>query len=79
MSWRDVDNQPAGALLAELAAGVDGVLWSATHSTTGPYLWIENVADRAQVETLEHVGGVVTIVVSTRNGRPAGPRSTVAR
>ena len=42
VSWLDVDHQPAGWLIAELAAGVDGVLWSATHASTGPYLWIEN-------------------------------------
>ena len=53
VTWRDVDNQSAGALIAELAAGVDGVLWSATHSTTGPYLWIEDVAGRAQTQVLE--------------------------
>jgi len=70
VSWRDVDSQSAGALIAELAAGVDGVLWSATHSTTGPYIWIEDVAGRAQVESLELVNGYVTIVIAGE--RPAG-------
>ena len=70
VTWRDVDNQPAGGLIAELAAGVDGVLWSATHATTGPYVWIEDVAQRVQVEILEMVGGYVTVVVSTE--RPSG-------
>jgi hypothetical protein len=70
VSWRDVDNQAAGALIAELSAGVDGVLWSATHATTGPYLWIEDVAARTAGEVLEEVNGIVTIVVSSE--RPAG-------
>ena len=73
VTWRDVDNASAGALIAELAAGVDGVLWSATHSTAGEFLWIEDVNSRAQVETLELVGGYVTVVVST--DRPAGRTS----
>ncbi len=74
VTWRDVDHQAAAALIAELAAGVDGVLWSATHSTTGPYLWIEDVAARAQVAVLTEVDGIVTIVVSTE--RPHG-RTTI--
>ena len=70
VTWRDVDSQSAGALIAELAAGVDGVLWSATHSTTGPYIWIEDVTGRAQVESLELINGLVTIVIAGE--RPAG-------
>src|SRR5881628_248014 len=70
VSWRDVDHQAAGGLLAELAAGVDAVLWSATHSTTGPYLWFEDVGDRSSSEVLEDVGGIVTIVLSSE--RPGG-------
>jgi len=70
VTWRDVDNQSAGTLIADLAAGVDGVLWSATHSTAGEYLWIEDVAQRAQTEALELVNGIVTIVNNTE--RPAG-------
>ena len=70
VTWRDVDNQAAAGLLAELAAGVDGVLWSATHATTGPYLWFEDVAVRTAGEMLELQNGFVTIVVSSE--RPAG-------
>ena len=70
VSWRDVDHQPAGGLLAELAAGVDAVLWSATHATTGPYLWFEDVGDRTSGEVLEDVDGIVTIVVDSE--RPGG-------
>jgi hypothetical protein len=62
VSWLDVDNQPAASLLAEHAQGVDGVLWSATHATTGPYLWIENPAQRAQTGELEQQGALVVIV-----------------
>lgn len=62
VSWEDVDNQPAGTLLGGYAQGVDGVLWSATHATTGPYLWIENPQNRAQVGELELDGALVVIV-----------------
>lgn len=40
VSWLDVDRQQAWPLLADLATSVDGVLWSATHRTTGPRLWL---------------------------------------
>lgn len=72
VSRRDVDNQPAGGLIQELSAGVDGVLWSATHATLGPYLWIENPVRRAQLQTLALSGGVVVIVPSTGSNAPAG-------
>jgi hypothetical protein len=62
ITWQDVDNQPAASLLAGYAQGVDGVLWSATHATTGPYLWIENPTNRAQIGELELVGALVVIV-----------------
>jgi hypothetical protein len=63
ITWQDVDNQPAASLLGEYAQGVDGVLWSATHETTGPYLWIENPTNRAQIGELEMVGALVVIVL----------------
>ena len=72
VSRRDVDNQPTGGLLQEIAAGVDGVLWSATHQTTGPYLWLENVANRTAVATLALQGGVVVIVPPSTGQRPPG-------
>ena len=40
ITWMDVDRQQCWPLLADLATSVDGVLWSATHRTTGPYLWL---------------------------------------
>lgn len=46
VSYRDVDNQPAAGLLAELAQSAGGVLWSATSLTTGPYLRLEDVDAR---------------------------------
>lgn len=52
ISWRDVDRQPAIVLLSELAASADGVLWAATHPTTGPYLSLESLSDRAALYTL---------------------------
>jgi hypothetical protein len=70
VSWRDVDRQPAGGLLSELAQGVDGVLWSATHATTGPYLWYESPANRATVGTLALVGQYVTVTVVDPNRAP---------
>lgn len=60
---RDVDHQAAGSLLGELAAGVDGVLWSATHADTGPYLWLEDMAARAQLGELTLIGDLVEIVL----------------
>jgi hypothetical protein len=40
VSYLDVDRQQCWPLLADLATSVDGVLWSATHRTSGPYLWL---------------------------------------
>lgn len=62
ISYQDADNQPAGSLLAEYSRGVDGVLWSATHATTGPYMWIENPLRRAQLGELQLQGSLVVIV-----------------
>ena len=70
VSWRDVDRQPVAGLLTEYAAGVDGVLWSAVHSTTGPFVWLEDTAGRAALNTLELVGGVLVIVYA--GNRPEG-------
>jgi hypothetical protein len=71
ISKRDVDNQPVGSLLGELAAGIDGVLWSAEHATTGAYLWLENMSSRAAVGTLE-LSGTVIVIVPAAGNRPAG-------
>jgi hypothetical protein len=42
VSYQDVDSQPVAGLLKDLAQSVDGVMWSATHITTGPYLHVED-------------------------------------
>lgn len=62
VSWRDVDRQPAIVLLSELATSADGVLWAATHPTTGPYLELESLADRPPMFILaKDPDGVVRI------------------
>lgn len=63
VSRRDVDRQAVADLLQALAAGIDGVLWSATHSTTGPYLWLEDPQRRISVGVLaEDPEGLVVVV-----------------
>lgn len=62
VSWRDVDSQAAAGLLAELAESVDAVMWSATHQVTGPYLRVEDPANRQSQFWLQYAGGVVVIV-----------------
>lgn len=52
VSRRDVDKQPLGQLYLALATGIDAVLWSATHDTTGPYLLFENPMRRLSVGAL---------------------------
>jgi hypothetical protein len=68
VTWRDVDRQPATGLLADLAASVDGVMWSATHQVSGPYLRVEDPLNRAPGSTLQLVGGVVVIVPTSTGG-----------
>jgi hypothetical protein len=62
VSARDVDAQPTYALLQDLAQTAGGVLWAATHATTGPYLWMENPENRAAVSELALQGGIIVIV-----------------
>lgn len=61
LSYRDVDAQPAFALLQDLAQSIGGVLWVATHAVTGPFLWVEDPATRAAVQQLVESGGIITI------------------
>ena len=70
ISWRDVDNQPAAGLLSELTSSVDGILWAATHSVTGPYLEVEDPGVRPPDQTLKLVGGVVEIVEALDTATP---------
>jgi hypothetical protein len=64
----DVDRQQVFPMLADLATSVDAVLWAATHATTGPYLWVEDMQHRTSVQTLALVGGVVVIVTASAGG-----------
>ena len=76
VTYRDVDNQSAGGLLADLAKSAGGALWSATSLTTGPYLRLEDIDARAPLLTLEmDAGGVVRIVPA---GMPGGHGITVS-
>ena len=66
VSWLDVDSRPAAGLLADLATSVDGVLWAATHITTGAYYLVEDPAGRASLYRLElGEDGLVDVVVAT--------------
>lgn len=65
VSWVDVDSQPAMSLLRDLTSTVDGVLWSATHIDTGPYLLAENPAERPSGRALVESAGTVYIMVDT--------------
>jgi hypothetical protein len=68
VTWRDADRQPATGLLAELAASVDSVMWSAVHAVSGPYLDVEDPANRPPASELALVGGVVVIVDASTGG-----------
>jgi hypothetical protein len=62
ISYQDVDSQPAADLLRDLAQSVDGILWSAVHQTTGPYVHVEDPGQRAPLSHLQLVAGMVMIV-----------------
>ena len=69
ITYRDVDNQPAHALLAELAQSVGGVLWSATSLTTGPYLRLEDIQARPPLQVLRKgADNVIRIVTAPAVG-----------
>lgn len=62
MTWEDVDHKAASGLLTDMAASVDGVLWSATHQVSGPYIRLEDPGQRPALYQLDMVGGVIVIV-----------------
>jgi hypothetical protein len=64
VTWRDVDRQAAGGLLAELAESTDAVMWSATHLVSGPYLRVEDPTNRPSTYVLALVDGVVVIIAN---------------
>jgi len=69
VTYRDVDNQPAGGLLAELGKSAGCAVWSATSLTTGPYLRLEDTDGRPPLQVLtEGADGVVRIVPATLPG-----------
>jgi hypothetical protein len=70
VTYRDVDNQPATGLLAELAQSAGGVLWSATSLTTGPYLRLEDV--NARPALLKLVQGADLVIRIVPNAAAAG-------
>jgi hypothetical protein len=66
VSYRDVDAQPSYQLLQDLAQTGGGILWAATHSVTGAYLWIEDPGSRTALKTFTLSGGLITITASGR-------------
>lgn len=46
LGYQDVDAQPVTGLLQDYAASVDAVMWSAVHMVSGPYLRVEDPANR---------------------------------
>ena len=70
VTYRDVDNQPATGLLAELAQSAAGVLWSATSLTTGPYLRLEDVNARPALLKLVRGPDLVIRIVPATAGVP---------
>ena len=73
VTYMDVDRQPVWPLLADLATSVDGVLWSATHRTTGPYLWLADPRTQSALYIL-YVGddGLVHVAATSAGGRTIG-------
>jgi hypothetical protein len=70
VTYRDVDNQAATGLLAELAQSAGGVLWSATSLTTGPYLRLEDVNQRPPLLRLEQGADQVIRIVPAAGDVP---------
>lgn len=65
LSYQDVDNQAATGLLRDFADSTDGVMWSAVHQVTGPYLWVEDPHERASLYVLAVIDGIVRIIPAT--------------
>jgi hypothetical protein len=64
LAWQDIDNQAATGLLQSFATSVDGVMWSAAHSTLGGYIHVEDASARRPLYRLGLVGGVVSVVLA---------------
>jgi hypothetical protein len=65
VTWRDVDNQPSGELMHQLAQSVAGALWSASSDVGEPYVWLEDINQRPSQYVLVKQGGIVVIAPST--------------
>lgn len=61
VTWEDVDHRAASGLLTDLAQSVDGVLWSATHIVSGPYVKIEDPGQRPPLYQLAIDAGKIVI------------------
>jgi hypothetical protein len=60
----DVDRQQVYPMVADLATSVDAVLWPAFHSTTGAFLWVEDMQRRTPVEVLALDPGSGLIIIT---------------
>ena len=63
VSWLDVDRQQVAGLLQDLATSVDGILWSATHRTVGPYYLLADPRTGAALYRLTPAPGSGLIIV----------------
>lgn len=74
MSWEDVDHRAASGLLTDMAQSVDGVLWSATHLVSGPFVRLEDPEQRPSLYQLALQGGFIVIVPVNPDTLPIGQR-----
>ena len=71
VSYMDVDRQQCWPLLADLATSVDGVLWSAVHPSTGPYLWLADPRVQSALYQLTMGDAGLVVIVATAAGGAA--------
>lgn len=62
LTMMDIDSRAAAGLLGDISNSVDGVLWSSTHPVIGPYMRLEDPAQRLALFALALSGGVIVIV-----------------
>ena len=71
----DVDSQSADDLLTSAATSAGAILWCTTHRLTGPYLRLEDPADRMVLNRLilpaDETAPATTSVITTRDTIPA--------
>lgn len=65
----DINAQAVLPLLQDLAQSVGGVMWVATHATSGPYLWMEDPQSRVPLRrfSIDAVTNTVTIGGNSRD------------